>query len=77
MRSKKGVEIRQGLELSLRTLCLILRDRICCTFAWARYNRKQERGTICEAVPKEPWSPVGRGTEGTHGAGDRSGHWAS
>ena len=32
MRSKKGVEIRQGLELSLRTLCLILRDRICCTF---------------------------------------------
>lgn len=65
MRSKKGVEIRQGLELSLRTLCLILRDGICCTFAWVRCSRKQERETICEAVPKESWSPVGRVREYT------------
>jgi len=75
MRSKKGVEIRQGLELSLRTLCLILRDRICCTFAWVRRNRKQERETICEAVPKESWSPVGRMRERTYCAEDGGGHW--
>ena len=75
MRSKKGVEIRQGLELSLRTLCLILRDRICCTFAWVRRNRKQERETICEAISKESWSPVGRMTKRTHCAEDGGGHW--